>query len=116
MADVFFEDCGGPFDLTPAHTISSYESQPTSGAEVAIIAFLKSEPQRYLGKRLLYVGVGNSSLPTEFVADLAQYTGITISLPEIALFEQKFAGAENAKAVLLNKYDPRMYVKLRGEF
>jgi hypothetical protein len=114
--DVFFADCGGPFDLTPDHTISSFESQPTSEAEVAIIAFLKSEPRRYAGKRLLHVGVGNSSLPAELAADLARYIGITISLPEIAQFEQKFAGVENAKAVLLNKYDRRMYAKLNGEF
>jgi hypothetical protein len=116
MADLFFSDCGGPFDLTPDHTITSWELLPTSPAETAVMAFLKSEPQRYLGKRLLHVGIGNSSLPTEFAADLAQYIGITISLPEIALFEKKFAGVENAKALLLNKYDPRMYTRLHGEF
>jgi hypothetical protein len=116
MPDAFFEDCGGPFDLTPAHTISSYESQPTSGAEIAIIAWLRAEPRRFVGRRLLHVGIGNSSLPFEFAAHLAEYVGITISLPEIALFEQNLAGAENAKAVLLNKYDPRMYATIHGEF
>ena len=50
-------DCGGPRDLTPEHTISSYEGQPTSEAELAIVIFLKSEPWRYAGKRLLHVGV-----------------------------------------------------------
>ena len=116
VAEVFFDDCGGPFDLTPAHTITSYELQPTSGAEVAIIEFLKSEPLRIANKRLLHVGIGNSSLPAQFAADLAEYVGITISLPEIAVFEETFAGVENATAVLLNKYDPRMYSKLHGEF
>jgi hypothetical protein len=116
MAEVFLQDCGGPFDLTPAHTITSFESQPTSGAETAIIAFLKSEPLRYVGRRLLHVGVGNSELPLEFAADLAEYVGITISVPEIALFEQRLASAENVKAILLNKYDPRMYSTLEGEF
>jgi hypothetical protein len=116
MSDVFFADCGGPYDLTPDHTITSWESLPTSPAEAAVIEFLKSQPQRYVGKRLLHVGIGNSSLPTEFAADLAQYTGITISLPEIALFDKKFAGVENAEVLLLNKYDPRMYTKLHGEF
>ncbi|HUD88796.1 MAG TPA: hypothetical protein VMR17_20300, partial [Xanthobacteraceae bacterium] len=97
MSDVFFADCGGPYDLTPDHTITSWESLPTSPAEAAVIEFLKSQPQRYVGKRLLHVGIGNSSLPTEFAADLAQYTGITISLPEIALFDKKFAGVKNAE-------------------
>ena len=116
MSERLLADCGGPFDLTPDHTITSWESLPTSPAETAIVAFLKSEPQHYVGKRLLHVGVGNGSLAAEFVADLAEYIGITISLPEIALFEKKFAGVDNAKALLLNKYDPRMYVKLYGEF
>jgi hypothetical protein len=116
MTNVFLADCGGPFDLTSDHTISSFESQPTSDAELAIIAFLKSEPQRHVGKRLLHVGVGNSFLPTELAADLAQYVGITISLPEIALFEKIFSGATNAKTLLLNKYDPRTYEKLNGKF
>ncbi len=116
MLDVFFADCGGPFDLSPNHTISNGESLPTSGAESAIIAFLKSEPQRIAGKRLLHVGIGNGSLTAAFEADLSQYVGITISLPEIALFERKFSGAKNATGVLLNKYDPRMYAKIQGDF
>jgi hypothetical protein len=116
MAEAFLDDCGGPFDLTPDHTITSWEALPTSPAETAVMKFLKSEPQRYVGKRLLHVGVGNSSVPSEFAPELAEYVGITISLPEIALFERKFAGAQNAKVLLLNKYDPRMYPKLHGEF
>jgi hypothetical protein len=114
--DGLLADCGGPFDLTPDHTITSFESQPTSEAELAIMAFLKAEPRRYVGKRLLHVGVGNGSLPAEFAADLAQYVGITISLPEIELFEKKFAGVENAEAMLLNKYDPRAYARIQSEF
>ena len=113
---VFFADCGGPFDLTPDYTISAHESLPTSGAEVAVIAFLKSEPRRYVGKRLLHVGVGNSCFPIKFAADLAEYVGITISLPEIALFEERCAGIANATAILLNKYDQRMYMKIHGDF
>lgn len=116
MADVFFADCGGPFDLTPNHTITSWELQPISPAERTVITFLKCEPRRYIGKRLLHVGVGNSNLPAEFAADFAEYIGITISLPEIALFEKTFVGVKNAKVLLLNKYDPRMYTELRGDF
>jgi len=57
--------------------------------ERGIRPFLKSEPQRYAGKVLLHVGVGNSALPTELAADLAQYFGITISIPEIEKFEKE---------------------------
>lgn len=112
----FFTDCGGPFDLTPDHTITNGESLPTSGAEVAVIAFLQLEPQRLVGKRLLHIGIGNCSLPALFAADLSQYVGITISLPEIALFESKLAGVKSTTAILMNKYDPRMYGSIRGEF
>jgi len=78
--------------------------------------FLKSQPWRYLGTRLLHVGVGNCSFAVEFAASLKQYVGITISLPEIVLFEQKLANFENAKVFLLNKYDPRFYGLLDGQF
>jgi hypothetical protein len=60
--------------------------------------------------------VGNCSLPIEFVPDLKRYAGITISLPEIALFEKRLAGFKNAEAFLLNKYDSRLYALLHGEF
>ncbi len=116
MSDVFFADCGGPYELTPDHTITNGEALPTSGAELAVMAFLKSQPQRYMAKRLLHVGVGNSSLPIAFAADLAEYVGITISLPEIAVFEDKLAGVRNATVTLVNKYDPGMYVKIHGNF
>jgi hypothetical protein len=89
---------------------------PTSNAESAVMAFLRAEPSRYLHKRLLHIGVGNSSLPTEFGPSLAGYVGITISLPELALFETRFARSKKLKAILLNKYDPRMYNKIDGEF
>ena len=109
-------DCGGPYDLTPEHTISCYETQPTSEAELAIMIFLKSEPRRYAGTRLLHVGVGNCSFALEFGASLKEYVGITISLPEMELFEQKLSHFENVKAFLLNKYDPRSYGLLDGQF
>jgi hypothetical protein len=116
MPDMFFADCGGPFELTPDHMITNWEALPTSGAELAIMAFLKSQPQYCVGKRLLHVGIGNSAFPIAFAADLAEYVGITISLPEIALFEGRLAGIKNAAAVLVNKYDPRMYLKIPGDF
>jgi len=76
QADGLLEDCGGPFDLTPDHTISSFESQPTSWAD---------ERGRGGDHGVLAVGF-------EFAADLAEYVGITISLPELELFEQECAG------------------------
>jgi hypothetical protein len=109
-------DCGGPYDLTAEHTISCYEDQPTSGAELAIMAFLTSEPWRYAGRRLLHVGVGNCSFPLAFCPTVAEYVGITISLPEIVSFERKLANIKNARAFLLSKYDPRSYSLLEGEF
>ncbi len=116
MAEDFFLDCGGPYDLTSEHTITSWESQPTSGAEAAIIALLESQPQRYVGKRLLHIGIGNSSLFVTFAAGLAGYVGITISHPEIELFRKTCGKSGKATAILMNKYDPRMYPLIEGHF
>src|SRR5258708_4119435 len=85
-----FADCGGPFDLTPEHTISCWETQPTSGAERTIINYLISDHRRFSRLRLLHVGIGNCDLATTLMPGLAEYIGITISDPEIALFKQKF--------------------------
>ena len=116
MPGRFLADCGGPFDLTAQHTITCWDSQPTTPQELAITAFMKAEPQRFSGKHLLHVGIGNCHLPTELAAGLAGYVGITISRPEIDLFEHNFAGVKHARVLLLNKYDPRMYAALTGQF
>jgi hypothetical protein len=116
MPDINFADCGGPFELTAAHTISSFESQPTTGAETAVIAFLQQRPQLYAGKRVLHVGVGNCSLPAALADDLGAYVGLTISLPEQRLFEEKFAATEHMRVLLANKYDPREYSRIEGFF
>jgi hypothetical protein len=110
-----FADCGGPFDLTAEHTISCWETQPTSGAERTIINYLISDHRRFSRLRLLHVGIGNCDLATTLMPGLAEYIGITISDPEIALFKQKFPNLAHS-AILLNKYDPRMYAKLDGQF
>jgi hypothetical protein len=116
MSNIAFADCGGPFELTAAHTISSWESQPTTEAETAVIAFLEQRPQLYAGKRLLHVGVGNCSLPVALVDDLAAYVGLTISLPEKRLFEEKFAATGHMRVLLTNKYDPRDYSRIDDFF
>jgi hypothetical protein len=113
--DRTLEDCGGPFDLTPAHTISSWETRPTTDAESTVIAFLKQQPQLYAGKRVLHIGIGNGSLPGAFANDLAAYVGLTISVPEMQLFEKRFATSK-ATAMLANKHDPRIHVKIDGHF
>jgi hypothetical protein len=111
-----FADCGGPFDLTPRHTISSWESRPTTSGEATVIAFLKSRPSLYMGKRLLHVGIGNCSLPDALACGLAGYIGLTISLPEQRLFEHKFLGAKDVEVLLANKFDPRTYSKIKDNF
>jgi hypothetical protein len=116
MPNINFADCGGPFALTAAHTVSSWEAKPTTEAETAVIAFLQQRPQLYAGKRLLHVGVGNCSLPAALADDLAAYVGLTISLPEQRLFEEKFAATEHTRLLLANKYDPRDYSMIEGLF
>jgi hypothetical protein len=111
-----FADCGGPFDLTPDHTITCWEAEPTSGAELAIMRRLKAMPRSYAGKRMLHIGVGNSAVPLAFAGRLARYVGLTISQPELELFERRCAGFANASALLVNKYDPRAYPLVAGEF
>jgi len=51
------------------------------------MAFLKAEPQRYVGKRLLHVGSATLSAD-EFAADLAQYVGIRSAFRNRAVREE----------------------------
>ncbi len=116
MEETFHADCGGPYELQDQHTVSCYEAEPTSGADLAVMAFLRARPEFYAGKRLLHVGVGNSEFPLAFVRGLGAYVGLTISLPELAQFQARLAGRPNAAAMLMNKYDPDAYGKLTGDF
>jgi hypothetical protein len=116
MDDQFLLDCGGPFDLKDENTISCWENEPTSGAETAIINFLKSQPQKYLGKRLLHIGTGNGDLAGQLGPGLSEYVGLTISLPEVEHFNRLFGGSNNLSVMLLNKYDPRAYGCVPGQF
>lgn len=96
--------------------ITNWETQPTSPAESAIIAWLAAHPEAYRGKRLLHAGIGNSDLPAQFGPDLDQYVGFTISLPEVARFESRFPKPGNLRCVIVNKYDPRMQARITGTF
>ena len=116
MEETLHSDCGGPYELQEEHTGSNYEAQPTSGADLAVMAFLRARPEFYTGKRLLHVGVGNSEFPIGFVQGLAAYVGLTISIPELSQFDDRLAGQPNATALLMNKYDPGAYGRLSGEF
>jgi hypothetical protein len=111
-----FADCGGPYDLTPETTLSCWEAEPTSGADLAVLAYLQSRRGRYAGKRLLHVGVGNCSAPLALTPWLGEYVGLTISQPELALFNERCGHLDNASALLMNKYDDRSYGALDGCF
>jgi len=110
--DNSFSDCGGPFDLTPKHTISSWETMPTTLAEVAVIAYLRENRNRYAGATLLHVGIGNSALFDALADNLSKYIGITISLPEVERFNRKVGGSNIDRVILGNKYDCRVYSQI----
>jgi hypothetical protein len=112
----FPEHCGGPFELTSAHAITSWASKPTTLAEMAIIFYLTSQPSRYADKSVLHVGVGNSSLYSALQAHLSNYVGLTINLPEVEGFQTRFPRAQNATVLVVNKHDPRSYSEIPGNF
>jgi len=104
-----FDDCGGPYDLTSSHTISCWEARPTTCDEEAVITYLVASPGRYYNKTLLHIGIGNGSLFASTGANLDAYTGITISCPELESFKDRFADKKNARAILANKHDERLF-------
>jgi hypothetical protein len=116
MSSALQWDCGGPFDLEDRHTITNWETMPTSRAESTIIAWLKAHPERYRGRRLLHAGIGNSELPAAFGHDLGDYVGFTISMPEVRRFHELFPESPHMRCILMNKYDPRMHGAVAGAF
>lgn len=111
-----FDDCGGPYDLSLAHSISSWESKATTCAEQAVIRYLTQVPARCRDKRLLHVGLGNGELFASTRAELRAFTGVTISRPEIDSVRQKFPAVENARIILANKHDERFFESIGDEF
>jgi hypothetical protein len=116
MPEGLLADCGGPYEPAPEHTLTCWENQPTSPAETAIMTFLAAEPERYRGKRLLHIGVGNSALPIALAADLAGYVGVTISLPEIERFKSLLGAQPGASVLFANKYDVAALETIEGDF
>lgn len=96
--------------------MSSWESQPTTGAEEAVIGYLAGTPALYQDKTLLHIGIGNGSVFAALGAGLRAYTGITISRPELEFFAKRFADRENARAVLANKHDDRIFASWGDNF
>lgn len=113
---VTFRDCGGPYDLSPEHSTSSWESKETTCAEQAVIRYLVEEPSRYREKTLLHVGIGNGGLFEAIGRELKAYTGITISRPELDCFRRQFPDSKNARTALVNKHDERFFGSMGGDF
>jgi hypothetical protein len=111
-----FGDCGGPYDLSDVHSISCWESQLTTCAEEAVIRYLAGSSARYWDKTLLHVGIGNGALFASIGAELRAFTGITISRPELEFFAKRFAGMKNARAILANKHDERVFDSIGNHF
>lgn len=111
-----FDDCGGPHCLLPSHTVSAWESKPTTCAERAVIAYLTETKPRCRGKNLLHVGLGNGSLFKATRAELRSFVGITISEPELQEFRRRFGDASEARILLANKHDPRFFAAIGSEF
>lgn len=111
-----FENCGGPHDLSSAHSASSWESKSTTCAERAVIRYLTEVPSRHRGKALLHVGIGNGALFAATGSGLRSFTGITISRPELDQFQRTFNNAANAHVILANKHDERTFASIGEGF
>lgn len=116
MAVTTFGDCGGPHDLDDSISLTNWESKATTCAEQAVIRYLGEVPERYCGKRLLHVGIGNGALFAAIGEGLAAFTGITISRAELEKFNERFAGMDATTALLANKHDERVYPSIGGDF
>jgi hypothetical protein len=114
--DTTFSDCGGPHELSFAHSKSSWESKPTTCAEQAVIRYLIQSPARVRGKSLLHVGVGNGALFAATEAELGAFTGVTISRPELDKFNHEFGGRPSARVILANKHDDRVFGLIGDRF
>ena len=108
--------CGGPYDLTEANLATGYNAYPGTLAEQAMIAFLGANPDLVAGKRILHVGLGNSSIFRAYGHRFAAFTGLTVGLPEKLYFEATFGCPANVEIHLANKHDPRNYAKIQGPF
>lgn len=116
LARTTFSDCGGPHDLTLAHSISNWESKATTCAEQAVIRYLCDRPPLHREKKLLHVGIGNGALFAAVGEGLAAFTGITISRPELDHFQRRFQRRPTVVTLLANKHDERSFASIGGRF
>jgi hypothetical protein len=108
--------CGGPYDLTRANLETGWHLSPTTLEEQAVIRFLKEDPTRVTEKRLLHVGIGNSSIFRVFGHQLSAFVGLTVNLPEKVRFEETFGYPAHAKIYFANKHDVRNFDGIVGPF
>jgi hypothetical protein len=116
LMSTLYTDCGGPYDLQPEHTISCWEAEPLSPAEATLFDYLLANPSVVSGKRLFHIGIGNSQLPVGVRGLVQEYVGITISQPELDLFNRTFADDPRMTGLLMNKYDHRQFPLIAGQF
>ncbi len=116
MSQALYADCGGPYDLTPEHSITCWEAQPLSPAETTLLHYLLSNPALVSGKRLFHIGIGNSQLAAGLQSLVHEYVGITISQPELDLFHRNLSSDPRMAGLLMNKYDHRQYPLITGRF
>ena len=110
------DHCGGPYDLTEANRETGYHPWPGTLAEQAVIAFFKANPTRIARKRLLHLGIGNSSIFRAVGDQVSKFVGLTVGLPEKIHFEQTFGHPAHAEIHFASKHDPRNYDKIVGPF
>ena len=113
---VHLTHCGGPYDLAEANFTTGYHIRPTTLAEQAIVIFLNENPALVVGKRVLHVGIGNSSIFRAYGNQIAAFAGLTVGLPEKSYFDQTFGRRTDVEIYLANKHDPRNYHKIEGLF
>jgi len=116
VMSTLYADCGGPYDLLPEHTISCWEAEPLSPAEATLFNYLLSNPSLVRGKTLFHIGIGNSQLPAGLRSLVREYLGITISQPELDLFNRTFASDPGMTGLLMNKYDHRQFPLITRQF
>ncbi len=111
-----FWHCGGPYELTEANFTTGWHTSPTTLDEQAIAVLFRKRPSLFVGKLVLHVGIGNSSLFREFGNKMAAFTGLTIGMPEKLYFQSEFADAPNATVIFANKHDPGTFKTIGGKF
>ena len=117
--------CLGLISINEMNNDTSWEKQPTSSGEKAIILYLndilsqnyslQQEPKQKLN--LLQIGIGNSEMAQILSRYVAHFDGITIAGKEVIHSEiiSKSNNIMNYDVHIVNKYDiPSMKIKLNN--